>query len=187
VRAGKRRVMVQIPTGGGKTLLAARLIAGARAKGNRVVFVAPYSTLISQTIAVFEGEGLGPIGAMQADHPRTNPFAPIQVATSQTLARRDRPDADLVFVDEAHRMDEALFDWLNAPEMQAVPVIGLSATPWAKGLGEHYDHLIVGATTASLIEAGHLSPFRIYARPRPTLPACAFALATTPRASLPTP
>jgi superfamily II DNA or RNA helicase len=53
--------------------------------------------------------------------------------------------------------------------MQAVPVIGLSATPWSKGLGKHYDHLIVGATTASLIEAGHLSHFRIFAPSEPDL------------------
>jgi hypothetical protein len=28
-----------------------------------------------------------------------------------------------------------------------VPIIGLSATPWPRGLGKHFDELIVGTTT----------------------------------------
>ena len=36
--------------------------------------------------------------------------------------------------------------------MGARPFIGLSATPWTRGLGKHYDDLIIAATTADLIE-----------------------------------
>ena len=32
-----------------------------------------------------------------------------------------------------------------------IPFIGLSATPWARGLGKYYDDLIIAATTADLI------------------------------------
>ena len=39
-----------------------------------------------------------------------------------------------------------------------MPIIGLTATPWTKGLGKHFQRLIIGATTQELIEAGYLSP-----------------------------
>jgi DNA repair protein RadD len=48
-----------------------------------------------------------------------------------------------------------------------VPFIGLSATPWTKGLGQHWDHLIVAATTKDLIEQGLLSPYRCFAPSTP--------------------
>ena len=39
---GARRPMVQAPTGSGKTVLAASIVTGALAKGNRVLFVVPF-------------------------------------------------------------------------------------------------------------------------------------------------
>jgi superfamily II DNA or RNA helicase len=45
----------------------------------------------------------------------------------------------------------------------------LSATPWTKGLGKHYDDLIIGATTRQLIREGYLSPFRVFAPSHPDL------------------
>ena len=79
-----------------------RIIEGALAKGNSVIFTAPILTLIDQTVAAFEAEGLHGIGVMQANHPRTDPLARVQVASVQTLARRGVPHAALVIVDEAH-------------------------------------------------------------------------------------
>ena len=50
-----------------------------------------------------------------------------------------------------------------------MPVIGLSATPWTRGLGKHFDKLIIAATTQELIEAGYLSKFRVFAPASPDL------------------
>ncbi|MER8170563.1 DEAD/DEAH box helicase family protein, partial [Acinetobacter baumannii] len=44
--AGRRRPMVQAPTGSGKTVLAGAIVKGARAKGKRVLFVVPAISLI---------------------------------------------------------------------------------------------------------------------------------------------
>lgn len=55
------------------------------------------------------------------------------------------------------------------PAWQAIPFIGLSATPWTRGLGKYYQELIVAATTAELIEKGFLSPFRVFAPSHPDL------------------
>ena len=55
------------------------------------------------------------------------------------------------------------------PDWQAVPFIGLSATPWSKGLGQDYDDLIVAARMPELIKRGFLAPFRVFAPSHPDL------------------
>jgi DNA repair protein RadD len=173
IETGHNRPMAMAPTGFGKTLTAAHIIARARDRNKRVVFTVPAISLIDQTLAAFEAEGLGRIGVLQGLHPRTDPGAPIQIASVQTLVRRNRPECDLVIVDEAHLIFRALVEWMRAPEMARVPFIGLSATPWTRGLGKIYDDLIIAATTADLIERGFLSKFVVYAPSEPDLSAVA--------------
>jgi DNA repair protein RadD len=98
----------------------------------------------------------------------TRPSASVQVCSIQTLERRELPaDIGIVIVDEAHRAFAFLYRWMA--EWPKVPFIGLSATPWARGMGKYWDDLIVGNTTAGMIEAGYLSPFRVYAPGHPDL------------------
>jgi DNA repair protein RadD len=74
-----------------------------------------------------------------------------------------------VIVDEAHVLHKSLLKWMGGPSMAKVPFIGLSATPWARGLGKYYDSLIVAATTQQLIADGYLSPFIAFAPSNPDL------------------
>ena len=167
VRSGSKRPMLQAPTGSGKTLLAAWIIHYARQKGNRVVFVVPALSLIDQTVTAFWNEGIQDVGVMQAAHVMTNPNRPVQVASAQTLGRRERPEADLVIVDEAHELHSSVKAWMA--ERPDLLFIGLSATPWARGLAKHFDRLIIAATLAELIEEQRLSPFRVFAPTHPDL------------------
>src|ERR1700733_2638927 len=130
--SGWRRPLLMLPTGGGKTLIAAHIAAGALAKGKRVAFVVPALSLIVQT-----------------------------------LARRRRPEVDLVIVDEAHQMHKEIFRWMK--DCPNLIFIGLSATPWSRGLGKFYDALVIAATTRELIDAGYLSDFMAYAPSEPDL------------------
>ena len=159
--------MLQMPTGAGKTLLSAHVVSGALDKSKRIAFVVPRKTLIDQTVREFEREGISAIGVIQAAHLRTDSRQPVQVCSAQTLARRKRPDVDLVIVDEAHEMHASILRWIA--ECPGVPFIGLSATPWARGLGKHYDDLIIPTTTRELIDAGFLSDFVAYAPSDPDL------------------
>ena len=150
-------------------MLAASMVTGALAKGNRVLFVVPFLSLIEQTVAAFKAQGIDAVGVMQGYHWMTDGSQPVQVASIQTLQRRKLPLADLVIVDEAHRWFAFMGEWMARPEWQKVPFIGLSATPWTKGLAKHYDELIVAATTSELIDLGFLSPFRVFAPAHPDL------------------
>jgi DNA repair protein RadD len=165
--AGKRRPMLQAPTGFGKTLMSAHIIKRTLDKGKRVAFVVPALSLIDQTVVAFEAEGIHGIGVIQGVHERTDPDQPVQVCSVQTLARRKRPEVDLVLVDEAHQLHREVFRWMK--DCPDIPFLGLSATPWTRGLGKYYDDMIVAATTVDLIRDGFLSSFKTFAPSEPDL------------------
>lgn len=165
--AKEQRLVVQMPTGAGKTLTAAKIIEGALSKGNRVIFTVPAIPLIDQTVSAFKAEGIRDIGVMQADHPRTNPLAKVQVASVQTLRRRQIPDAALVIVDECHIRAKVIEELMG--ERPDLLFIGLSATPWARGLGLRWNGLLIPVTISELIEKGFLSRFTAYAPDLPDL------------------
>ena len=171
ILAGKRKIVVQAPTGFGKTVVAARIVAGHRQKGGRPIFVCPAVSLIDQTVErlVEYGIPLSDIGVIQADHPMTDYSRPVQVASIQTLSRRNvnHLDASLVLVDECHKVFKAQIKWMD--QWNAVPFIGLSATPWTKGLGEHWEELVCETTIGELIRDKHLSPYRVFAASHPDL------------------
>ena len=149
--------------------MAGSIIRSTLGRGKRIAFVAPYLTLIDQTVAAFERQGINAVGVVQAYHHMTDGSQPVQVCSLQTLARRNLPQADLVIVDECHRRSAFLDKWLGLPEWKCVPFIGLSATPWSRGLGKRFDDLIIGSTIAELIEAGYLCPFEVFAPSHPDL------------------
>src|SRR5690606_25364577 len=168
VAAGRRRPMLQMPTGAGKTETAVKIIQRALAKGKRVVFVVPAIELIDQTVARLAKYGVTCVGVIQADHPGTDRTQPVQVASVQTLARRMLPETDLVIVDEAHQVFKIITTWMA--ERTTLPFIGLSATPWSKGLGKLYTDLIRPVTLQQLIDRRErLVPFRAFAPSHPDL------------------
>jgi superfamily II DNA or RNA helicase len=170
IRGGVRRIVAQAATGAGKTKVAAAIVDGAMSKGNRTAFVVPAISLIDQTVESFWAEGIKDIGVIQANHTMTDWSKPVQVCSIQTLrARAAWPEARTVIFDEVHTLHEAHKAWLMDPAWSAVPFIGLSATPWTKGLGKYFDTLLVIATTGELIEQGYLSPFRVFATGHPDL------------------
>jgi DNA repair protein RadD len=169
LRTGHRRPILQLPTGAGKTRIAAEIVLGSLSKERRAIFVVPRLSLIEQTVTAFEREGVWNIGVLQGRHFRTNPNAPVQIASAQTLVRREIPLADIVIIDECHLQFEKINKWIASPEWQATIFIGLSATPWSRGLGKSYDDLLMPVSIQGLIDEGYLSPFRVFAPPAPDL------------------
>ena len=165
---GNKRVVLQAPTGFGKTVVIAKMVASALERGRNVLVLVPRVSLVDQTIATLEQEGISDIGVMQGQHPRADLFASVLIATPQTLSRRIIPDHfGLVLVDECHESHAIVTKLMQLwPD---VPFIGFSATPWAKGMGRIWEDLCVAATTQGLIEKGLLSRFRAYAPDEPDL------------------
>ncbi len=170
IREGHKRIILQAPTGSGKTIMASHIIAGALDKGNRPLFTVPQLSLIDQTIKRFEAQGIHDIGVIQADHARTDALARVQVASIQTLVRRPLPDVDVVLIDEIHLQFEGLHKILDSEAWANKIVIGLSATPWAKGMGRRWTKLVPFGTTQELIAEGWLTPLVAYGVPDDYMP-----------------
>jgi superfamily II DNA or RNA helicase len=161
---------MQAPTGSGKTKIAAAIVDSAATKRNKVAFVVPSIGLIDQTVEQFYGEGIRGIGVIQANHHLTDWSQPIQVASIQTIrSRKAYPEAQIVIFDECHTLHQAHKDWLHDEAWRNVPMIGLSATPWTRGLKKYFDTLLKVIDTKSLIEQGYLSKFRVFATGHPDL------------------
>jgi superfamily II DNA or RNA helicase len=157
---GHKRPLLAAPCSFGKTITAAYILKAAAEKGKKVVFFADRVKLIDQTIAAFEALGLD-FGVMQSSHHMTDSSKPIQIASIQTIARRHRkPDIDLAIVDECHVAYESMVELMD--RFDNVPFIGLSATPYSKGLGRIYDDLLVPITTQTLLDQGYLCPIDYY-------------------------
>lgn len=159
--SGRRRPVLQAPTGWGKTAIASRIVRHSLQKGRRVVFTVPALSLVDQTVSMFWEAGIREIGVIQAEHQMTDWSKPVQIASVQTLERRGYPDkCDLAVVDECHRWFRFYERWMTE---QPIPFVGLSATPWSKGLGRWFDDLVIAGTISEGITKGYLSPFRVFA------------------------
>ena len=172
---GSNRVMLYSPTGSGKTLIGMSIIKAALAKGKRVVFLCNRINLVNQTSKQFHMAGINH-GIIQGDNTR-NLDAKAIVASIQTVARRGMPDCDLIVIDEAHGVAGSRDFRSVIIKLSAVPVIGLSATPFSKGLGKHYSELggalfesmTVATSIQELIDDGFLVDCEIYAPSEPDM------------------
>jgi superfamily II DNA or RNA helicase len=158
--------LMQAPTGAGKTAIAAEITAGMEQRGLKVVFVVPYTTLVDQTIKAFVSYGLPEPSVIWRDDPRYDPNNPIQIASADTLIRREFPDCDLVIIDECHIRRKALLELMSTTSCKWV---GLTATPFANWLGTYYKNFIKVTTVRELINQGYLSEYDVYAPTKPNL------------------
>ncbi len=163
IGAGNKRVLLQASTGAGKTIVACEMIRLATLKGKRALFIAHRKEIINQTSGKLDAFGINH-GVIMANHARVNNHA-VQVASIQTLTRRDKPEADLVIIDECHLSCSVSFKQIVAAYSGAV-IIGLTATPIrldGRGLGEIYSDIVQVVPMAQLIEEGHLVKPRVFA------------------------
>ena len=165
--AGHQRQLVMAPTGAGKTYLALRVCNEALTRGKRVLFICDRTTLINQTSRVADSYGMPAHGIIQAANPRMALWRPFQIASAQTLDRRGiTDDFNVVVVDEAHTLYSATTEFVQATK---AAVIGLSATPFTKGLGAIYSRVINAATMDELVKLKVLTPFRLRECVRPDM------------------
>jgi DNA repair protein RadD len=178
IAAGTRRILVSLPTGGGKTVVAGENIRRDVARSRRVVFIAHRDELLiqaRQTLARFEISA-GIIKAGRDKDQRPQSLVQIcGIATLHTRAVRlgtmELPAADVVIIDEGHHGRARTYEEIVAAYPDAI-IIGLTATPCrgdGRGLGNVFDVLVEGPQIAELIAMGRLVPPKIYAPPPPDL------------------
>lgn len=175
LRQGRKRVLAYLPTGAGKTEVAGEIFKNAAEKKRRALFVCHRIELVKNASDRFSKLGIGH-GIIQGENTRST-WQGILVCSIQTLTRRMVDSCDLIIVDEAHRCAASRDYHKLFARFKDVPIIGLSATPFAKGLAkEHeaiggplFEDIVIGATIPQLIEDGFLVDVDIYGPSEPDL------------------
>lgn len=167
VRSGNKNQMLMAPTGAGKTFVALRMAFDGAQKGKRTVFMCDRRTLIQQTARTAYKYGIRDQSIIMGDAwSEYRPEARLQICSAQTIERRQWPEADLILVDEAHTK---LKVWTEYVRQTKAIVIGLSATPFSKGLGLYFDRLVNVTTMGDLTRDGVLVPMRVFTCRRPNM------------------
>ena len=159
-RSGHRCQLLYAPTGFGKTEVAMSIMAGVAKGYKKAAMVLDRIVLVDQTSLRLSKYGIDH-GVMMSGHWRYRPYENIQVCSAQTLERRqDKLDIDLLMIDECHVQRASTTALIkNNPQIK---VIGLTATPFTKGLGDVYTHVVGAKPTGELIQDGWLTPLRIF-------------------------
>jgi DNA repair protein RadD len=160
------RVLLQLPTGAGKTFIFCRIAAGAIAKGKRVWLLGHRAEILTQISDALYMLGIEH-GVLEGGQSDSN--SRIMVASIATLSRRldrykDEPP-DLLIVDECHHAVAG--SWRKI--LHAFPkarILGVTATPErldGRGLGDVFETMIIGPDVAELTRQGWLVPATVYA------------------------
>lgn len=165
------RLLIQLPTGGGKTAIASHITKSAVSRGLTTMFNCHRDFLVDQTSKTFARAGIE--HSFVAAGRWYNKWEGSHIGMVQTIRGRLGKLAcpQLVVWDEAHHIGAATW----AAIMDAWPEamhIGLSATPIrldGKGLDAYFDDIVIGPSVKMLIDRGHLSDYRAFAPSAPDM------------------
>lgn len=162
---GTHTILIQSPTGSGKTALTANMLATAAGKGMPSWFIVHRRELVKQSVRAFNAVGIR-AGIVAAGFLGDNRSI-VQIASVQTLAKRYKnlPRPKLIVWDECHHL--AAGSWakifIDFPEAFH---IGLTATPQrldGRGLDKWFQKMINGPSVSWLINNKFLAPYKLFA------------------------
>lgn len=165
------RLLIQCPTGGGKTVMAAFIAKAYAERGDMVRFLCHRDFLVDQTSKTFEKADIA--HSFIAAGKWFNAWEKTHIGMVQTVGNRLRAltSPKCCMWDEAHHISAATWAKVQDAWPEATH-IGFSATPIrldGKGLDQHFDDMVTGPTVLELIEGNHLSDYRFYAPSSPDL------------------
>lgn len=161
--AGHRSVMLQMPTGTGKTRVFVSIIKDLQKHfdGNyRVLVLAHREEILSQISYTLFSEYQVSCGKIDSkNHPQHNKVFVASVQTMKNRLAQYKDGFDLIVVDEAHHTPADSYKMIiNA--FPTAKILGVTATPYrliGKGFEEEYDKLILSSTIEAYINRGVLS------------------------------
>lgn len=159
-RLNLMNVLFQMPTGTGKTTVFSEIVRKAHIKKKKVLIVVHRSELVEQIadrLAQFKVN----VGIISANLKPSLNHA-VQVATIQTLSRREYPPADIVIIDECHHSKATTYKklWDVYPNAR---FLGVTATPVRindEGFDDLFDILIPLSKLSFFFEKKHLAQIK---------------------------
>jgi len=164
-RAGIARLILQLATGGGKTVIFTHMVKTASERGNRCLILTDRVELLEQAGGTFDRVGLAYENITAST--RSVPRSRVTVAMVETMKRRMKQRLDfqiylkqvqLLIIDEAHKASfDPIFPYLS----ESCYVIGATATPIRqnakKPLSDYFSAIVEGPSISELIREGYLS------------------------------
>lgn len=163
---GNRSVLLQLPTGSGKTLIASEMTRMSVLKKKTVWFICNRSELIEQTARAFDLMGID--FSFIASGWEYSINKNVYICSIQTLFRRIesiKKKPDFIFWDEAHSIAANTWKTTFEKNKQAFHLL-LTATPCrldGKGFSSFATDLVSGPSVNTLIECGYLCDYRAFA------------------------
>lgn len=174
LRFGKRKPVMVLPTGGGKSVIFGQIIANIIENGKKVLWIVHRRNLVHQMKETLQDHFDIEAGIVMAgEEPDVD--KKVQLCTVQTLSRRMMLDAfeynpfminaDVVLIDEGHRSISPTYRKIIKCYEDRI-IMACTATPMradGRGLGEVYDSIVEIASVEELTNNGYLSPARYFA------------------------
>lgn len=162
IRSGRRALLLVLPTGAGKTVLAVAICQAHFGRNGRILWIVHRKELIQQAADALRTAGV-PCGIIAPWATRS--FEPVRVASIQTLLARDQvlDGITMLVIDEAHHIVADTYLQVRRQYPGAL-VIGLTATPGRadnRGLGAAFDAMVAEVQPRELIASGTLVPCRV--------------------------
>lgn len=164
----RRKTLLVLPTGCGKTIVFAKVTEECVRQGKRVLILAHRGELLEQAAdKIAKSTGLG-CATEKAEETCIGSWFRIVVGSVQTLMREKRLNQfkrdffDTIIIDEAHHCISDSYQRVlqHFPEAN---VLGVTATPDRgdmKNLGQYFESLAYEYTLPKAIKEGYLSPIK---------------------------
>lgn len=165
---GKKRTLLVLPTGTGKTIVFSKIIEDRVRKGERVLVIAHRGELLEQASdKLYKSTGLK-TATEKAEQTSLGSFYRVVVGSVQTMQREKRLNQfppeyfDTIVIDEAHH---AISDGYQRVlhHFEDANVLGVTATPDRgdmRNLGSYFESLAYEYGLAEAIKSGYLSPIK---------------------------
>ena len=165
---GKKRTLLVLPTGTGKTIVFSKIIEDRVKKGERVLVIAHRGELLEQASdKLYKSTGLK-TATEKAEQTSLGSFYRVVVGSVQTLQREKRLNQfppeyfDTIVIDEAHH---AISDGYQRVlhHFEDANVLGVTATPDRgdmRNLGSYFESLAYEYSLPEAIKSGYLSPIK---------------------------
>lgn len=165
---GKKRTLLVLPTGTGKTIVFSKIIEDRIKKGERVLVIAHRGELLEQASdKLYKSAGLK-TATEKAGQTSLGSFYRVVVGSVQTLQREKRLNQfppeyfDTIVIDEAHH---AISDGYQRvlQHFEDANVLGVTATPDRgdmRNLGSYFESLAYEYSLPEAIKSGYLSPIK---------------------------